>query len=141
VDDATAYLKTMILEFLILRRPLSLQAKARRLRDWKDYVRLQAENSWTNPMIEVGNLQFTLVYLCGEAPPDTDNIVKPILDALIGLVYKDDSLIADVDSHRRSITDPFDLTRLPLLLLEGLSSGKECVYVQVRNSQPLEQYL
>ena len=92
-------------------------------------------------MIQSGDLQLTLVYLSGDAPPDTDNIVKPILDAMIGLVFVDDALVADVDSHRRSLAGTFDLTRLPELVLEGVVSGEECVYVQVSNSRPLEEYL
>lgn len=81
------------------------------------------------------------LYLCGEAPADIDNIVKPIQDSLVGVVYADDSLIADVDSHRRFITDPIDLTNLPTLLIQGADSGEECVYVSVSFSENLEVYL
>jgi hypothetical protein len=33
------------------------------------------------------------------------------------------------------------ITNLPLLLREGVIIGKECVYVKVSESQPLEKYL
>jgi len=121
------YLTT--LEFLIPRRPVSLQAKRSSLRVWRD------------PVIQVGDLQITLVYLCDISPPDTDNIVKPIQDALVGLVFSDDALIADVESCRRSLTGTFDLTRLPALVLAGVFSGQQCVYVRLSSSQALEEYL
>ena len=120
---------------------MSLQAKRPRLQDWKNYVRSQAAMTWTDPIVDAGDLQLTLVYLCGDAPPDTDNIVKPIQDALVGLVFADDALIADVESHRRSLNEPFELTQLPDLIVTGLFTGEECVYVQVSSSRPLEEYL
>ena len=128
-------------EFLIQRRPLSLQAKRPKLQAWKQFVRSEAAKVWSSPVVQVGDLQLTLVYLCDQSPPDTDNIVKPIQDALIGLVFTDDSLIADVESHRRFLVGTFDLTYLPPLLILGIASQQECVYVKVSNSRPLEDYL
>jgi len=131
-----------IIEFLIPKRPVSLQAKPKSKQEWKNFVRLHAENNWTGlPPIQDSQLRLTLVYLCDESPPDIDNIIKPIQDALIGLVYEDDSLIADVDSHRRFLSEPLDLTKLPVLLAEGVSRGEECVYVRVNQSQSVEDYL
>lgn len=92
-------------------------------------------------MIYSGDLHLTLVYLSDEAPPDVDNIVKPIQDALVGLVFSDDALIADVESHRRPIIGTFDLTRMPDLLIQGIQSEKECVYVRLSTSLSLEGYL
>jgi crossover junction endodeoxyribonuclease RusA len=120
---------------------LSLQARRSSLQEWKDFVREEAAKVWDNPLIQTDDLHLTLVYLCGVSPPDTDNIVKPIQDALVGLVYSDDALIADVESHRRSLNGTFDLTRLPQLVLAGVASRQECVYVSVSNSRPLEEYL
>jgi hypothetical protein len=79
--------------------------------------------------------------LYDEAPPDTDNIVKPIQDALIGLVLSDDSLVTDVESHRRNLTTVFDLARLPSLLVQGIAQQMECVYVRVADAQPIEDLL
>ncbi len=105
-------------EFLIPKRPVSLQTKKREsLQAWKMYVREEARKSWNGQTVEEGDLHLILVYLCDESPPDTDNIVKPIQDALVGLVFADDSLIADVESHRRFLDATFDLTRLPQLVL------------------------
>ena len=130
-------------EFLIPRRPVSLQAKPKGLNEWKTFVRAEAEKFWKGDSpIKGVYLQLTLVYICSDdSPPDTDNIIKPIQDALIGLVYEDDNLVLDVDSHRRFMSDPIDTTSLPSLLQQGVFTRKECVYVKVSESQPLEKYL
>ena len=130
------------IEFLIPRRPVSLQTRNRtNLQAWKNFVRAQAAQVWSSNLIQSGDLQLTLVYLCDISPPDTDNIVKPIQDALVGVVFSDDELVADVDCHRRSLNGTFDLTRLRRLVLAGLASRQECVYVQVSDSMSLEEYL
>ena len=133
--------KVVKFEFLIPRRPLSLQAKRPSLQAWKSFVRAEAAKTWNSEVVEAGDLQLTLVYLFDVSPPDTDNIVKPIQDALIGLVFSDDALVADVESHRRWLNSTFDLTKLPDLILAGIASAQECVYVQVSSSRPLEEYL
>ena len=130
-----------LFEFLIPRRPLSLQAKNNRLQTWKTFVRAEAMKHWGEPTIQTGDLRLTLVYLCGQAPPDVDNIIKPIQDALRGLVYSDDALISDVDCHRRSLVGSFDFSRPPQLFMSAVDSQKECVYVKVSRSRSLEDYL
>ncbi|MCC5625326.1 RusA family crossover junction endodeoxyribonuclease [Nostoc sp. CHAB 5715] len=130
-------------EFLIPRRPVSLQTKKREnLQAWKNFVRVEAQKIWKDrSVIKQGDLQLTLVYLCDDFPADTDNIIKPIQDALVGLVFEDDSLVSDVESHRRFMSDPIEIKSLPSLLQRAVMTGKECVYVKVSESQPLEKYL
>ena len=130
-------------EFLIPRRPVSLQTKKKEnLQVWKNFVRVEAQKLWKDrSIIKQGDLQLTLVYLCDDFPADTDNIIKPIQDALVGLVFEDDSLVSDVESHRRFMSDPIEIKSLPSLLQRAVITGKECVYVKVSESQPLEKYL
>ncbi len=131
------------LEFLIPRRPLSLQTGSRKnLQAWKRFVAGEAEKAWggQSPVAAV-DLHLTLVYLSGTHPADVDNIIKPIQDALVGPILADDRLVVDVESHRRLITGMFEPARLPALLRQGLLAGKECVYVRLRDAQPLEELL
>jgi hypothetical protein len=81
------------------------------------------------------------VYLSDEYPPDTDNIIKPIQDALEGIVIVDDILVSDVQSHRRVYWQTFKTKRLPALLRSGLLIGAECVYVRLSHTRPLENLL
>ena len=131
----------MQFEFLIPSRPVSLQTRNRsNLQAWKQFVYGEAAKLWTGASSSNINIHLTLVYLCDEDPVDSDNIIKPIQDALIGLIYDDDSLITDVEVHRRLITGIFDIARLPPLILEGVNSHQECVYVRVLLATPLEEY-
>lgn len=105
-------------------------------------MRVEAQKVWTDrSVIKNGDLQLTLVYLCDDFPADTDNIIKPIQDALVSLVFEDDSLVSDVESHRRFLSDPIDTINLPSLLQRAVITGKECVYVKISESQPLQKYL
>ncbi|HEX8453596.1 MAG TPA: RusA family crossover junction endodeoxyribonuclease [Longimicrobium sp.] len=131
-------------EFLIPRRPISLHTRNREYyQGWKRFVAGEAHKVWGNrPAIRSGDLHLQLVYLSRRNPPDLDNIIKPIQDALVGLVMHDDSLVADVECHRRAINGTFfELPRLPPLLLQGLIGGAECVYVRLSDTEPLEDLL
>ena len=131
----------MQFEFLIPRRPVSLQTRQRsKLQNWQAFVRAEASKTWVGTPYS-GNVHLALVYLYDADPVDTDNIIKPIQDALIGLVYEDDSLVTDVESHRRSLSDTFDVALCPSLLLRGIISGSECVYVRINSAKALESYL
>lgn len=134
----------MEFEFLIPDRPLSVQARRRqRKQEWQQFVAEEAAKTWERSPIADKNLQCTLIYLCGDAPVDVDNIVKPILDALKGLVYEDDILITDVEARRRplaSLSD-YNIEQWPDHLLQGLLSGSECVYVRISEQPILEEKL
>lgn len=132
----------MYFDFLIPRRPVSLQTRNRaNLQAWKKYVQAEAAKTWSGQICSGQDIQLTLVYLYDSDPVDTDNIVKPIQDSLVGLIYEDDLLITDVESHRRPLNGTFDLTRCPRVLIQGIASGAECVYVRVCMPRSLEDYL
>ena len=132
----------MLFEFLIPKRPVSLQTKNRKnLQLWKNFVCTEAMKNWSGIPHNGNELHLTLIYLCDDDPVDVDNIIKPIQDALVGTIYNDDLLISDVESHRRPLTGTFDITKYPALLVNGILSGVECVYVRITDSQSLENYL
>lgn len=72
---------------------------------------------------------------------DVDNIIKPIQDALEGVVVSDDILITDVESHRRFAHGDFKLEELPPLLADLLLSPTDCVYMRLRAARRLEDVL
>ncbi len=132
----------MLFEFIIARRPVSSQTKSRpNLQAWKQYVRAEAARTWSGTALSGIDVQLTLVYLFDTDPVDVDNIVKPIQDALVGLVYDDDLNITDVEAHRRPLVGAFDVARLPMMLLQEINANRECVYVRVSAAQQLEDYL
>lgn len=128
---------TVLIEFLLPRRPLSHQAKPKHKEAWRDYVFGRAFAVWKKQPITVGPLRLTVVYLCESDPGDINNIIKPIQDALNSLVYADDSLVWDVTGHMRLLSEPIDIIGLPDLLAEAVIRGSECVYVRITKSNEL----
>lgn len=128
-------------EFLIRSRPVSQQTRRQaRLREWKDFVRREAERSWTSGHTPAdGPVCMTLIYVYDEAALDVDNVIKPIQDALVGLAFLDDSLVSDVIIRRRQLRGTFDLTRASPVLVEGFEYGDEFVYVRIDDAPPQEQ--
>ena len=70
------------------------------------------------------------------APADVDNIVKPILDAVKGFVFVDDSQVTDLASRRRSIDGPYTVGLVSVVLADALATGKEFLHVRVTSSSP-----
>jgi hypothetical protein len=63
-----------------------------------------------------------------------DNILKPILDALIGVILEDDSVVTDVEIRRRWRQTVFTLDSISTTLAAGLALGREFVYVAVSDA-------
>ena len=75
-----------------------------------------------------------LLYLYDEAAIDADNIVKPIQDALVGIVFEDDSVITDVEIRRRWRRTTFTLNAVSPVLAAGLALDGEFVYVELSDA-------
>jgi crossover junction endodeoxyribonuclease RusA len=124
-------------EFIIKSRPLSIQAKKCSLERWKKLVKQEAENKWMPSRQQADSpVCVTLICLLDEASVDIDNIIKPILDALKGLAYLDDSIITDVIARRRKLTGNFDLSHVSPVLLGGFAHGGEFTYVHISDAPP-----
>ncbi len=65
------------------------------------------------------------------AVPDSDNIVKPIRDALNGLIYVDDYQITDFISRRRNLNGSFRLKGISPALAEGFAQSKEFLHIKI----------
>jgi Holliday junction resolvase RusA-like endonuclease len=123
---------------------MSLQTNSRpRFQAWKDQVRAQAAKVWAGRRIlSEGDFHLTIVHLHhGVSTLDVDNIIKPIQDALEGVVLSNDKLVSDVESHRRMAGGQFESARLPELLMAALDSSRDCVYVRLADAAKLEDLL
>lgn len=125
-----------LFEFVIAGPPVSQQARRRRRRDeWKEAVRAAAESYWpADAPPFVGPLAVTIYYFYEDAALDVDNLVKPFLDALIGLVYEDDRQISDLVCRRRDFRGPFVVRDVSPTLADGLVGGREFLYVRVEDA-------
>ncbi len=131
-------------EFTVLGPPVSHQSRNKaKLAAWRKMVRTAAQSRWgTAAPLTVG-LRISVTYFHeGRAVRiDNDNMVKPIQDALIGLVYNDDRLLTDITVRKTSIDGLFRVRGHSLLLLEGLSKGHEFLHVLIDSAPSHENPL
>jgi len=128
-------------DFIVQGPPVSQQTKNRaRLQAWKLTVRQAATRYWNAadpPSMEQLSIIVTNFY--ETAAPDVDNIVKPIQDALIGLVYADDDQITDCNTRKRKIDGAFIVKGLSRALADGFVNFGDFVHVKVYLSGNFEQ--
>jgi crossover junction endodeoxyribonuclease RusA len=128
-------------DFVIEGPPVSQQTKNRaRLQAWKQAVRLAAQNYWNaaDPA-SADELTIVVTNFYQTAAPDVDNIVKPIQDALKGLVYADDNQITDCHTRKRKIDGAFKVKGLSRALADGFVNYKDFIHVKVVTSGNFEQ--
>ncbi len=111
--------------------PVSCQSKRESLRRWKEKVAAVARAHVSRP--QSGNdLAIAITYFF-RVPPrcDTDNLSKPICDALSKIVYLDDRQIAERLARRVSLNGPFFLSGMPPQLALALCVGDEFVHIKI----------
>lgn len=127
-------------EFTINGPPVSQQTRRRkRVKEWKHQVRQEAERNWpagSTPL--TGFLKLQVIYFYQDHELDIDNIVKPIQDALIGLIYDDDVQITDIVIRKRRLEQKLKVINSSLILEKGLSGNQEFLYIFVSESPKQE---
>lgn len=129
-------------EFVVIGKPVSHQAKERkRVNVWKQQVRETALDNWKEETPIGDYIQVIITHYYDADPggdesavPDNDNIVKPIRDALNGLIYVDDYQITDFISRRRNLNGSFRIKGISPALAEGFSQGKEFLHIKVESA-------
>lgn len=132
-------------EFIIDGPPVSQQARPRtRLQDWKRLVHGEASKRWPSGGLPVtARVRITVVYY-HDGPSvsiDDDNMVKPIRDALNGLVYQDDNLIVDTRIRKTDLNGSFKARGMSPVLAEGFIRDREFIYVRVEEALDHEEIL
>jgi crossover junction endodeoxyribonuclease RusA len=125
-----------LLELMVLGPPVSYQTKDKNnLKAWQALIKAEAGKVWTSPPL-TGKLKFMLInFHEGAVPPlDDDNMVKPIRDALNGLVYQDNRQIRYSETIQVSIDDPIRVRRASKVLLDAFAKGDEFLYVRIEGA-------
>ena len=76
-------------------------------------------------------VRLQIVYFYSQLSVDIDNIIKPIQDALKGIVYDDDDRVADVRAVRRDLAGGYQLLNPSSELLVALATGTDFVWITV----------
>lgn len=121
------------LEFTIQGPPVSLQTRNRqRLQAWKAAVRQAAQAVVPNgaqPLTD--DVTFSVTYYYDTNSPDVDNIIKPMQDALVGLVYVDDDQIQETKSRKKDINGSYRIRNAAPIVVQGFISGVDFLHVKV----------
>jgi Holliday junction resolvase RusA-like endonuclease len=130
----------LLFEFVIDGPPISQQARRReRVRQWRDEVRSTAEQCWPDGELPAtGPIMLTITYFYESISIDIDNIPKPILDALKGLVFLDDEQVTDVLCRKRDLNSNLRIESPSSILADGLSRGNEFLYIVVEEAPDQE---
>jgi hypothetical protein len=72
---------------------------------------------------------------------DDDNMIKPIQDALAGLIYRNDSQITDAQTRKTNVDGRFGLRNLSSVHARAFGGGKEFVYIRIEEAPGLEELL
>lgn len=130
-------------EFTVLGTPVSQQTRNKaRLREWKTTVRAGAIERWPDGEAPLNQpIEILVVYYYEGAALDTDNMIKPIQDALKGLVYSDDCLVTDSRSAKRSLDGSFRVRGMSPILAEGFCAGCDFIHVKIIDAPGHEELL
>ena len=128
-------------ECIIKGTPVSQQARRReRLRAWQQDVRSQVKAKWPNDEApSVKKVKVTLAYYYENVTMDTDNILKPVLDALKGLVLEDDGLVTDHQVVKRSLDGSFRVKGMSSVLAEGFCYGSDFLHLKIEEAPDQEE--
>lgn len=80
----------------------------------------------------------TITYFFKAVSLDVDNIPKPILDALKGLVYSDDSQVTDLLCRKRDLNVDLQIRKPSAVLLDALSKSEQFLYITIVNASNQE---
>jgi crossover junction endodeoxyribonuclease RusA len=126
------------LEFILNGPPVSQNAHQRdALHAWREAVRQAAGRAW--PPGEPpwnGPLRLTITYFYENTAINTEATLKPIQDALIGLVLCDNSQFSEIRYEKKDLCGNFTVPSLTPVLIEGFSRKGEFLHVQIEASPP-----
>jgi hypothetical protein len=122
----------MYLEFLVIGVPISNQSPGNNLQNWRVAVGNAAQGQWNQPLL-AGELKAVIInFHAGNNPSlDVDNMSKPILDVMEGIVYNNDRQIRQVEISHVSIGSAFVIVGASAIVVDSIQAGNQFVYVQI----------
>ena len=124
-----------LIEFVVIGVPVSQQTHNRALlQEWKQTVRAEAAKVWSSSPVDT-NVRFVVTHFYTRRQPlDDDNMLKPLRDALIGLVYNDDDQITDSATRQSDLNQAFKQDGASDILIEALAQGVGFVHIRVEDA-------
>ena len=127
-------------EFVTFGKPISQQTKDKsRLQSWQASVRRSVKSVWQAPPLDEPLLiTMTHFYDVGSSDesgvPDSDNIIKPVRQVLVGLVFVPNLAVIDFISRRRNLGGSFRVRGISPVLARGFCKGQGFLHVRIEAS-------
>lgn len=122
---------------VVLGIPKSVQAKGASIQRWKAAVRAAAVAAWPASSLPLDyEVQIHVTFYHDGAPLDVDNMLKPIQDALCGVVYDDDKQLTDTHGHLRDLNGQYRVRGLTPAQAHGFTSGGPFVHIRIELPSP-----
>ena len=126
-------------ELILEQAPVSSQTRRRqRFHEWQQDLERAARLVWDTEAPVAVPVSVTITYFFDDTPVDVDNIPKPILDALKGLVFQDDSQVYDLLCRKRNRADNLRIEGPSQGLLAALDNSKQVLHIKVTAAQNQE---
>ena len=90
-----------------------------------------ARKRWGKEPPFAEEVMVTITYFFDGASLDVDNMAKPILDALKGLVYSDDSQVTDLLCRKRDLNGDLRIQNPSPVLLANFSQSEPFLHITV----------
>jgi crossover junction endodeoxyribonuclease RusA len=121
-------------EFVVEGPAVSLKAKkknARRYQRWIRTVRAAAQKEFQNRSqpTRSQNITVSVTNYYTLAPPDVDNIIKPLLDAIGTVVYVDDRQVRKVISEKVDLASVASILDPSPILATALEKYSEVLHI------------
>jgi hypothetical protein len=121
-----------VLEFIVRGTPISTGASGKSKAKWRAKVSAAASAALGADHAAVADVvRATVVYFYVDTDLDLDNILKPILDAMNGLVYVDDFQVANIVAAKRDLAGSYVLADVSPVVVEQLGAAERGDFVFV----------
>lgn len=128
-DDAANEPTALPVTFVIKGIPLSGQARGRA--GWIARVKGEAMLSWSDAPPMSGEVSVVVWYFFRHGGLDVDNMLKPILDAVKGVIYRDDSGVSQVIGRKTELVGGLRIRDASTILDQAVSEGSDFVFIKV----------
>jgi Holliday junction resolvase RusA-like endonuclease len=97
-------------------------------------VEADARQQWNKAILRENLKAILINFHEGDKPSvDVDNMSKPILDVMQGIVYHDDRQIRQLEISHVRIDAPFVFVGASKLLVAAVQAGNQFVYVRIED--------
>ena len=121
----------LVASFLIHGTPISINRPRNLRAPWTQAIQNEARNHFQAPLDDDDLLIRIKYFYHGITRLDTDNISKPICDALNGIAYHDDQQIRNREVEKCPLTGAYRLPGVPQNVAIALTQGNDFVWVQL----------